>query len=214
MSKKSKKRAEDRNNIRTLREECFDGAIAASEKIADPAERILALHELQTRLSDENLSEISTIGHESRKATKKTYFVGIAPVLGATALVSALTGGIGGLIVFPLLVANAMSTSRRASTVLKKLIAEATPHLEHTKSQLTHVDELMNAAVENNVEALSLSPLRDKVMNVPGIKEKFAEVAADQIAQNATAPAPEVRTDDICLTRKIAHVPRKNLDPS
>jgi len=173
-------------------EKKFDAAIMKAAEMVDPAAKVLALKGIASDISVQLKNESNAITNKAKSHENKTELAGRS-VAYAGAASAFIFGGPIGWIGAPIMVAGILGSgiiaSKRKNAVTKKLRQELGDHLGNLQSQSLLISEMINIAVENNVEPISKSPLYSKVMALPGIADVFAEAAAKHIAAVKAAEA-------------------------
>lgn len=162
----------------------FDAAIEAAGQMTDPAEKALALKSIETQISRRLMIENSAIAAEAanKQGTVVVATIASVPVvLGGMAALILLAGPIG-LVGIPVGLSSVFGGSylayRRGNTVRKQLEKAAGSHMECLKNQAARASAMADATVEENVEAITNSPLHKKILATPGLAEKFIKAAA------------------------------------
>ena len=101
----------------------------------------------------------------------------------------------GGIVFLPVLVAGWYGadyvSEKRRDAVRKKLELAANDHTQNMKGQIELISVMTDVLLENNVEAISKSPLHDRVMEIHGLTDKFADAAGKHIAKQNAPEATE-----------------------
>jgi len=191
--KKKERELKAIQEARTKREQRIDADIGAAVLIEDPAKKILRLEEIRKVINNESWTENSIIFKKADKSFSRAVGTSaVAAVGGATAagILTAATGGVGALVLFPIMIGGIFAGAKRADSVEKRLKAQVEDHLNKTDDQRWQVTRLMLSEVSKNVEEIAQSPLKEKVLDVPGIAAQFS-VAAAHIIATEPEKAPE-----------------------
>lgn len=167
-------------------------AVAAADRMEDPAARALELHGMQSVISEaleEQRLDIYERSEKSEKAAAAGTGVGIAAVAGALAPV---TGGASlGFAVFSMMAGVSIAGTMRRKQVQKKLEEETGDHVEALQAEQKHINELIKADIESNLGEIPKSPLYEKFMACSSLAREFGAAAARFIEAQALAPVPE-----------------------
>jgi hypothetical protein len=190
-----RKKAEELQKIkelRTLKEERIRTGLSDAKQIKDPAERVLYLQELKEIAAAEIRREQDAIKDKTHTSTGRGVLGGTGLAAAGGAIVAVVTtAGIGAIVAVPLFVAGLGAASKRADTVEKKAKTEARDYMREMTLRRGYIELLMQRAVESNVAEIANSPLKEKVLALPGLASSFANAAqwhiivADRNAQAA-----------------------------
>jgi hypothetical protein len=184
-------------------EKNFDAAIMKATQLEDPAEKVIALTEIDKNIDAAIESEKASIAEGVKKAADNSEGAGFATMLTGYSGVVVYTAVVGAAIAAPViliaipvtlagLVGNKLIAFKHADTVEKKLQAASATHIENLRGQKELVSTMADVVVENNVEAICKSPKHDQILALPGISDKFAAAAVKRVASIEEAPAADV----------------------
>lgn len=200
-NKRRQKKAQERNDLRADIERQFSNDIRRAERVGDPAERIIELHNISARIIDHLSASQAEMEKKSYKSYLKTGLGGgMSSIVGGTAAACALTGPIG-LVVFGAGAAAGLSAPfiglLRERSVRRKHEQETASHRDKMEDMLILIDDTANTIIEDNLKEISKSPLYGDVRALPGLTEKFADAAAKHLSadeapavEKAATPAP------------------------
>jgi hypothetical protein len=209
-AKQEEARAGD--NARYEVEQQFDAAIQKASELEDPAAKILALRIIENEIYAQIKREDTEIDKKAEKAQKIPGKLS-APLwyggIGALLFVSGPPGWIAGGAAAAASAGSTYIGYRRKKSVTKKLELAAADHTANMEGQIDLVSTMINVTVKYNVEKISKSPLKDKVLALPGIANKFAEAAAPHVpkpeapeAAKAAPPAANPASKKLRISKK------------
>ena len=200
-NKKRKQRQElDLNMNRLNAEVNFAAAIEKAEKIADPVEKILALRKVSIDIDGHLIEEESAIKSKAKKSGDRAWWGTWGTGMATTASALLLTGPVGigvALAGGAVVVASGTVDALRKKHVAKKLLQSAATHTEKVTALKALAEATLAETVENNVDAISTSPIRDGLLELPGISEIFSAAAAKHIAETKENPAAKAEAEKV-----------------
>ena len=182
-------RTKEINDGRVLQEQQFEDAIKKAGQIEDPAAKVLALRKVADEITAQVRAETNQIEKFAGKKMGRTTLAGLAPAAAGGTAVGLFAGPAAPLAIpaaIFVLAGAAVVGDRRANAAEKKLKAASALHRSNLIVQAAWARKLADTVVENNVEAISKSPLFRQVKE--GNTALFAKAAAKHIA---TAKPPE-----------------------
>lgn len=195
---KEKKAAKVRqaDDARLQMEQKFDAAIEKAGQIEDPATKIMALNKAGNEILSQVIRETREISDKAENAQKipdKLSWPLWYGSIGAFLFVAGPPGWIAGGAALAGSVGSNLIGRRRKKTTKQKLQKASDSHLKRLHDQATRsYDMAVEVAGDGkNVEAISQSPLKDKVLALPGIADKFAEAAKQYIVDAKAAVEAE-----------------------
>jgi hypothetical protein len=177
--------AKEFNDTHAREEKQFESAIQKADQMTDPAEKVLALRDIAKQVRAQIRREDNAI---DKKMDGKLDKSGLAS-LGSGAAAGAAVGIFGGPIGPPVgavvgaavAITGVIIGATHAGNAAKKLKALSASHKKHLEGQINRAYALADETVENNVEAISQSPLFEQVKDLPGMAPKFAKLAGKHI---------------------------------
>ena len=203
-SKRKEKKAEERNQKRAEVEALFRQGVSLAEQINDPAQKVIGLQQVYDNIKGYLGGTLTEIKTKGKNTTRNTYW-GSVGVIGSAGLTGTLlvTGPIGWGILGATLVGYggaAVVGIKRGEKVQGQLMDESLSHISNMTSLQYAVANKIDATIAANVDAISASPLRERLLSVPSLSKKFTAAAekhlqeiqnAAPVAQDKAAPVAE-----------------------
>jgi hypothetical protein len=170
----------------------FKEQMQAVDHIREPDKKLLKLEEMKFALEDKIAKKKA---QNNAKAKQKENWVGfgssltqgaawITLVLTVGMPVLALPAALGGMVF-----GSAYIGRKAKNSAEKRLEEESVRYLETLASQESVISEIESRIVNDNVDEIAGSPLRDKIFeNYPHISDLFAVAAAQKIAEKNKPP--------------------------
>lgn len=217
-NKRREKKAQELKEQRRRAEQQFSDALKQAEQIEDPAEKVVALQGLSDEINARIAGETRSINKQANSSENKTRF-GSSLAVCASGVTAALifTTPLGAGIVLGAAglgyLGSAVAGGARGEAVRDKLMLEATEFVTSLGSIMMAANDLRDATIESDVEAISASPLREKILATEGLAMKFANAAAKNIVKSREAAPEEAPALPPVAEKKGKYVPSKPLPP-
>jgi hypothetical protein len=213
--RKKEREAQELVDNRIEAQKKFDESIQSASAIKDPAERILALRNVGQQIVDQIDSEDIAINKTVAKTEKKARAFGVFPAAaGGFAVASLVAGPLGWAgvgIVYAGIALGEIFASKSGKAVKKKLQENAKDYIQNLNEKADLVGVIISRTVEDNVQQISKSPLYPEVIDIPGLPEVFASVAAKHITEEKEKAAKAAADAE---KKKAAATPRKKQAPN
>ncbi len=168
----------------TQEEQKFSAEIATAETLADPAERLLKLAEIEQAMAQHAvMARANAIYNNGVVVTLSGVAVGGALVLGCLPLLHIMAPvAIGmGLTGDVLAAGGSFGDKIRNKRITKERQAEAEVHLGKVNRLAKSIAASKETLVREQAERITQSPLYEQVLELPGLSKIFAGAAAKQV---------------------------------
>ena len=196
-SKRKEKQAEERKEKRLKIEGMCRESLTLIERFEDPTEKIIELQKLSDNIQGVFDRTVRNISAKGAKTVKTTAYGGVGAVgaagLTGTLLVAA-SGPIGWGIAGATLLGYggaAVLGVKRGKSVTENLLDESLVHLGNLQAVRDVINGKINETMAANVDAIANSPLREKLLSMPGLSAKFTAAAEKHLQEIQNVPAAE-----------------------
>ena len=195
-TKRKEKQAEERNKKRLEIEKIFQQGLKLTGNIEDPTKKIIELQKMSNNISGYIAGTVNEINAKGTKTAKNTMLGGVGGVgsAGLTGTILVGSGPIGWGIVGATLLGYAGAAVvgiKRGEKVQDKLLQESMDHISNLITIQDAINTKIDETMATNVDTISNSPLREKLLSMKGVSEKFTAAADKHLEELKNAPAAE-----------------------